>query len=376
MAGTGRSGEDDPGALLFGDDDYDEQPDEDQAEDKRPSNDRREMTSPPKQGSLWDAQAQDDEERAPTQPVRSAVEDLRYQGPISMDDADETLDEVEDPGAGTGRVFFAAALIGGVIITMFAVALYYRGSGDELVASTVAKNGGDRRPAVSAPATTPSARPDSLKTGSDPLSRTSDVATLPRTSSPPIEYRPVPGSPASTTPAQPTQVAVTPPAMSRPSMTSGSPEAANTGATNTAHASTTPTNPVERSPRPAPVAASHVTPVDSAGTHPTNTSVVSSSLTEIARRGRGRLAAAPAGSWTVQVIVACQPANVEKAFRSVESPNLVAIPVDLKGQSCYRLCWGVYPDQPSAERAVHDVPEYFSQNTRPQPVAVSKVVGR
>ncbi|MFN7964495.1 MAG: hypothetical protein U0V87_02260 [Acidobacteriota bacterium] len=376
MAGTGRSGEDDPGALLFGDDDYDEQPDDDQTEAERSNNDRRELTPPPKQRSLWDAQAQDDEERAPTQPVRSAVEDLRYQGPISMDDADEPLDEAEDPGAGTGRVFFAAALIGGVIITMFAVALYYRGSGDQLVASTVAKNGGDRRPALSAPATTPSARPDPLKAGSDPPSGISDVATLPHTTSPPIEYRPVPGSSASTTPAPPSQVAAIPPAPSRPSIASGSPETANAGATNTTHASTTPTNPVERLQRPAPVAASHVTPASSGTRRPNNATVASTSLTEIARRGRGRLAAAPAGSWTVQVIVACQPANVEKAFRSVESPNLVAIPVELKGQSCYRLCWGVYPDQPSAERAVRDVPEYFSQNTRPQPVAVSKVVGR
>ncbi len=345
MARGGRPGDDDPGALLFGDDDYD---------DERQEDEENESKAEPQQGSLWGDHAQDDEERAPTQPIVSPVEDLRYQGPISMDDADEPEDGYEDPGPGTGRVFFAAALIGGVIITMFAVALYYRGSSDELVASTVAKAAGERRPAASAPLTQAPPAPVPSQT---PESNAASAG------SPTIEYRPVSEAPVMPGPEKPSQVASVKPSVPLATGASGS---ARIG---TAAASTA-------QERPAPVAASHVTPAKPAETsHPSAHSSGTSSLNEIARRGRNRLEAAPAGSWTVQVIVACQPVTVEKAFRNVESTNLVAIPVDLKGQSCYRLCWGLYSDRAAAERAITSVPDYFAKDAKPQPVPVTKVVG-
>jgi septal ring-binding cell division protein DamX len=63
----------------------------------------------------------------------------------------------------------------------------------------------------------------------------------------------------------------------------------------------------------------------------------------------------------LQVLVACAPENVQKAVSAVPAPELLVLPLDLKGRACYRLCWGVYDSRPAAEAALGTLPPYFRQ---------------
>lgn len=307
MARGDRTEDDDPGALLFGDDD-----DEDADTARHP------------QRNLWDEAEEPDRLAAPqagpaahgAERAAPPLDDLRYQGPISMDDVDDEVAADSETGPGGGRVFLTAALIGGVIVTLFAAALYFR-SGTEATIQAA-----QRRPARPEPA---------------PVSRPTTPTPAPETG-----YRPLPDArTAERAPASGADVA--PPvdvAITRPREI---PSAASQVGT------TAP-----------PVAASAVEADDS-------------SLHALARRGRDRLRAAPAGSFTIQVLVACQAATVEKAYRSVANEQLVATPVELQGQSCFRLTWGLFPDRGAADAAIAQVPDYFRES-RPRPVAVASLV--
>jgi hypothetical protein len=67
------------------------------------------------------------------------------------------------------------------------------------------------------------------------------------------------------------------------------------------------------------------------------------------------------GRFSVQVLVACDPVNVQKAVNAVAADELFILPVNVKGKACYRLCWGVYDGRPAAEAALPAVPSYFRQ---------------
>ncbi len=67
------------------------------------------------------------------------------------------------------------------------------------------------------------------------------------------------------------------------------------------------------------------------------------------------------GRFSLQVLVACDPANVQKALTAVTAEELFILPVNVKGKACYRLCWGVYDGRPAAEAALAAVPPYFRQ---------------
>ena len=41
--------------------------------------------------------------------------------------------------------------------------------------------------------------------------------------------------------------------------------------------------------------------------------------------------------------------------------ELVIVPHQVGGKSCYRVCWGVYPTTQSATPALRTVPAYFEQ---------------
>jgi septal ring-binding cell division protein DamX len=73
------------------------------------------------------------------------------------------------------------------------------------------------------------------------------------------------------------------------------------------------------------------------------------------------LAPGARGRFTLQVLVACAPENVQKAVSAVPAQELVVLPVTLNGRACYRLCWGVYDGRPAAEAALARVPSYFRQ---------------
>ena len=67
----------------------------------------------------------------------------------------------------------------------------------------------------------------------------------------------------------------------------------------------------------------------------------------------------PAGSFSIQLLVACSSDTVEKALASVAAPDLYILPVNYKGRPCYRVCWGVYESEMRADSAVRTLPEYF-----------------
>src|SRR5207247_2377077 len=69
---------------------------------------------------------------------------------------------------------------------------------------------------------------------------------------------------------------------------------------------------------------------------------------EAARGFEGQVKAAARGSATIQLLVACSPETVQKALDNVKAPELLVLPVDLKGRGCYRLCWGLFDSESRA----------------------------
>ena len=84
-------------------------------------------------------------------------------------------------------------------------------------------------------------------------------------------------------------------------------------------------------------------------------------LSDAARAFAASLRPGARGRFTLQVLVACAPENVQKAVSAVPAPELLVLPLDLKGRACYRLCWGVYDSRPAAEAALGTLPPYFRQ---------------
>jgi hypothetical protein len=82
-------------------------------------------------------------------------------------------------------------------------------------------------------------------------------------------------------------------------------------------------------------------------------------LDEAARGFEGNLRRAPAGTVSVQLLVACSAETVQKALSAVDSPELYIVPVHYQGRACYRMCWGLYPNSNRAQSAVKSLPEYF-----------------
>jgi hypothetical protein len=82
-------------------------------------------------------------------------------------------------------------------------------------------------------------------------------------------------------------------------------------------------------------------------------------FTQAARGFASNAKAAPAGTLSVQLLVACAPETVEKATANVDSPELYILPVSYQGRECFRLCWGMYPSQPRAAAGLRALPPYF-----------------
>jgi hypothetical protein len=83
----------------------------------------------------------------------------------------------------------------------------------------------------------------------------------------------------------------------------------------------------------------------------------------------------PAGTMAIQILVACSSDTVAKAVATVGSDQLILLPVDFHGRSCFRLCWGTYDSSTSASAALATVPVYFRQGgARPTVVPLSSVL--
>jgi septal ring-binding cell division protein DamX len=114
-------------------------------------------------------------------------------------------------------------------------------------------------------------------------------------------------------------------------------------------------------PAPRPTATPRPTPAPVAPAGDARALLVQGELPDAARAFAASLAPGARGRFTLQVLVACAPENVRKAVSAVSAPELLLLPVDLKGRACYRLCWGVYDSRPAAEAALGSLPSYFRQ---------------
>ncbi len=70
-------------------------------------------------------------------------------------------------------------------------------------------------------------------------------------------------------------------------------------------------------------------------------------------RGKAR------GRYSVQLLVACSEETIQKAVAAVPADELFILPVNYKGRSCYRVCWGLYASEEQAATAGRSLPEYF-----------------
>jgi septal ring-binding cell division protein DamX len=81
------------------------------------------------------------------------------------------------------------------------------------------------------------------------------------------------------------------------------------------------------------------------------------------------------GSYSVQLLVACSEETLQKAVQSVAAHELFILPVDYKGRSCYRVCWGIYDSEALARSATREVPDYFRKGgASPKPVATTAIL--
>ncbi|HEY3120548.1 MAG TPA: DUF4388 domain-containing protein [Vicinamibacteria bacterium] len=95
---------------------------------------------------------------------------------------------------------------------------------------------------------------------------------------------------------------------------------------------------------------------------------------EAAHAFLSQVRAARAGSATVQLLVACSADTVQKAVENVKAPELIILPVDLKGRECFRLCWGLFENESRAAAAMRTVPEYFRTNgAAPRVVGITSI---
>lgn len=125
--------------------------------------------------------------------------------------------------------------------------------------------------------------------------------------------------------------------------------------------------PAEAAPPPGPVAA-----------HPPEPTVrLEAGLEALASRAKvdvDRLRRA--GAWTRQVGVYCSAETVATLLRSpsaAPSGSLHVLPVTLDdGRSCFRLCWGAYPDKNAAESAA--IPGELLRGNVPTTRAVAEVL--
>jgi septal ring-binding cell division protein DamX len=144
------------------------------------------------------------------------------------------------------------------------------------------------------------------------------------------------------------------------------PEVEPTAATTAAPVSSatpapTPISTPRATPAPRPTATPRPTPAPAAPAGDAHALLAQGVLPDAARAFAAALAPAAQGRFTLQVLVACAPENVQKAVSAVSATELLVLPVNLKGRDCYRLCWGVYDSRSAAEAALGRLPSYFRQ---------------
>jgi hypothetical protein len=268
--------------------------------------------------------------------------ELRFEGPISMEE-DEYEDDYE--GSSGGRTFLLTAIIAVAVVLIVAIALLLRDDSgpeeDELAQLGVteeesAETGVRGEPSGDA---TGGATDEGLRFRSVPTGEAAPGAGEPpssgdRASESQTTQRETARQPESTTREAPA------PAEPTPSTREAEPRAA-----------------AERqSAAPEDARPARVAELARAG-----------QVSEAARLGRRLAASGNPSHYTLQVVLACDPNNVRRAFDNVHAPQLTVLPAQYQGRRCYRLCWGDFPDAGKARAAATNVDPYFEANPVPRP---------
>lgn len=325
-------------------------------------------------------------------------EDLRYEGPISLDDEGAERSE----GAG-GKVFLTAAILGAAVILILGVALVLRRDGAPAAPATSAAT----RPAPLRGPTAPGTMPgdpvrvtpsgealprggvaESADTGANTARATGTAPAFPAPSIPfaaPSEARreaPASGdeilegdSPPPIEAARADEGAFDSPREADASRAPVRPEpvparevAPSAPAPAARPASATSGEAAAKRPAPGPARASYPSVERGADLHAL---VASGRLGDAARAGQAR---ASRGGWALQLMLACDAQNLKRAFAAVPSDDLFVVPA--KGrEGCFKVLWGHYDDRDAAAAARPRVPAHFSNAGTPVPVALSEVAG-
>ena len=78
-------------------------------------------------------------------------------------------------------------------------------------------------------------------------------------------------------------------------------------------------------------------------------------------------------AWTAQLLVACRTETVERIIAgSKGASKLYVLPAEVKGEACFRVCWGTYRSQKDAAAAA-DLPKELRGKDRIGAVEIARV---
>jgi len=80
--------------------------------------------------------------------------------------------------------------------------------------------------------------------------------------------------------------------------------------------------------------------------------------------------------YTIQLVIACQDKTVLDTYRLLNySKEIIVLPLNFKGQNCYRVLYGQFRARENAQSAVRSLPEVFSkQPSPPTVIGFSKIL--
>jgi septal ring-binding cell division protein DamX len=250
------------------------------------------------------------------------TEELRYEGPITLDEEDDVRD-----GSSGSRTLLTAAIVFGAVIVLVAIGLWLRaGTDDTIDDSALFEQRAAAAEEIPAPA-------DERSVLSDEEPGGLPAEGEDRIESADVDFRPLPDDEPE--PLEPETDVAAAPAVERPA---------------------------PREARSVTASGGGVAEL-----------VTSGRLAEATDRSSSRWAGAP-GNWTLQVLFACQEGTVQRAFTQVADDRLGVLPASHEDRSCWRLVWDTYPSRSAAIGGTSDVPAYFRDAGKPTPQRVDQVL--
>ena len=128
----------------------------------------------------------------------------------------------------------------------------------------------------------------------------------------------------------------------------------------------------QKSPEPDPVpvtqplAQAEVPPSESSSSSP----IRAGNIAEAAKSWKKTLAASST-DYSIQIVIACQEQTVLDTYQLLnQSDQMIVLPIQFKGKSCYRVLYGQYESKQQANQAIRDLPEFFLKQASPPSVVI------